>query len=258
MTEPGLVYPPQPGWWPRTEAVGVSLTSTYGWASTATGASAAQGTASGTYGWAADAHGVAPVLAFDTVGTNGGSASGTTLSISILPTALAYVLVDINVGSNVTITQCNYGSTAMTALGGQSFYNTPASGWIYRFGINYVPNPGGVAQTISIASSASTSMWAGALSYRGVTTVGTLQTVSGGSTSLSQAVTCGSNQMIVQSFALVAAGSLSTVSGGTPRYNSVLSGSGNIVAATDSTSSTTFSVTTGASHDWAGIATVFS
>jgi hypothetical protein len=52
MTEPGSITPPQPGWWVRSNRIGVAA-SEYGWAATAAGIYAPQGAASSDYGWAA-------------------------------------------------------------------------------------------------------------------------------------------------------------------------------------------------------------
>lgn len=54
MTQPGSVIPPQPGWWVRTDRIGVNG-SEYGW--TAAIAGPAAGVASGGFGWASDGAG---------------------------------------------------------------------------------------------------------------------------------------------------------------------------------------------------------
>lgn len=75
MTEPGSVVPPAPGWWVRSEHIGVGQ-GTYGWSSSTVGARAPQGHSSGTYGWTtADTIGLKNLPTF--IGANGSVSSST-------------------------------------------------------------------------------------------------------------------------------------------------------------------------------------
>jgi hypothetical protein len=52
MTEPGFVAPAAPGWWVRTNRVGITTTE-YGWQISAAGARESSGSAAGAYSWTA-------------------------------------------------------------------------------------------------------------------------------------------------------------------------------------------------------------
>lgn len=79
MTQPGSIVPPAPGWWVRSDRIGIGQGS-YGWSGTAHGARAPQGHASGTYGWATvDAVGLKNLPTF--IGASGNCNSSGSVAI---------------------------------------------------------------------------------------------------------------------------------------------------------------------------------
>jgi hypothetical protein len=60
MTQPGAIIPPTPGWWVRTDHIGVGE-GTFGWSSSTAGSRVSQGHGSGGYGWSSHAVGHTPI-----------------------------------------------------------------------------------------------------------------------------------------------------------------------------------------------------
>lgn len=73
MTEPGSIFPPPPGWWVRTDYIGVGQ-GTFGWSAHTVGGRDSQGHTSGAYGWSGSAHGVHNVPTYiGSASANGGA-----------------------------------------------------------------------------------------------------------------------------------------------------------------------------------------
>jgi hypothetical protein len=112
--------------------------------------------------------------------------------------------------------------------------------------------PGG-AQTVSV--NGGSGVFGNSISYKNVTSAA-LQTVNNSTagTALSQAVSCTSSQVIVQSFMDNYSLSIGSYSGGTSRYISFSNG----FTLSTATATTTFTATDSASTYWAGVAAILS
>jgi PE-PPE domain len=194
-------------------------------------------------------------LGFNAVGAGSSGASVASISWSHTATSGAEVFAFIAVVAGTgTVSSVKYGSTAMTQLTSK----TDSNGNIeYLYGLASAP---GGAQTVTVTPAASGIFCSGnSVSYTGVASVGTPQTVTGASGSETQSVTCTTGQMIVQGFQSAGA-NITTTSGGTNRSLVVEQGRsgpvGNNLSISDATASTTF--TTNGTGSFNGIAVVLS
>lgn len=111
MTQPGSTIPPTPGWWPRTNRVGVADIS-YGWSVDLTG----QWSGKASYRWRITAAGQKPGVKLDAVG------AGATTNLSALSwehdaAAHACVIVEVAVHGSALPTSVTYGGTEITYVG---------------------------------------------------------------------------------------------------------------------------------------------
>lgn len=184
---------------------------------------------------------------FDAVGAGAATPGSTSMSWSHTATAGAYVVVSYachtTSSPNPTV---KYGGTAMTKLGTSA---VASNSFIQFWGLAGVA---GGAQTVTITS-ALTADAANSISLKNVTSVGTPASQVYNGSPFSQAVTCTSGQVIVQSFEAVRNADItSAASGGTSRY---FDGSG--FTMNTATATTTFTATS-SGQTGAGMAVVFS
>lgn len=184
---------------------------------------------------------------FDAVGAGAATPGSTSMSWSHTATAGAYVVVSYachtTSSPNPTV---KYGGTAMTKLGTSA---VASNSFIQFWGLAGVA---GGAQTVTITS-ALTADAANSISLKNVTSVGTPASQVYNGSPFSQAVTCTSGQVIVQSFEAVRNADItSAASGGTSRY---YDGSG--FTMNTATATTTFTATS-SGQTGAGMAVVFS
>lgn len=198
-----------------------------------------------------------PAVTFDHV-SNFSVTAGSSFSGSNTATAGAYVIADIilnsGAGSASTISSVTYGGSNMTLLTSVNLNNNANNGTLFRYGI---ANVAGGSQTFAASFSSS---WYQIVctSYLNVGSVGSSTTTFGSGASLSQSsVTVSGGKMAAQVFGQGGGGTtLSSLSGGTNRYNNYSSFVGGTV--NTATATTAFSGTaSGQSSDvWAGIATI--
>jgi hypothetical protein len=196
------------------------------------------------------------VPTFDAVGDATNLAQGASISWNHTATAGAQVLLFCDIQGNVrTITSVTYGSLAMTPQGSVNLNNNVGNGTFYLYSLSGAP---GGSQTVTVTFNGAANAAGNTVSYTGVNNVGTLSTTYGSSTVPSQALTCSTNQMIVQAFGDVTT-PLSAVSGGTPRGAIVTGNTTSVsVGIQDSTASTTFSAAISTAHAYGGIGVVLS
>jgi hypothetical protein len=185
--------------------------------------------------------------------TGAGSSGRSVASISWAHTAAsgAYVFVFAAVPAGTgTVSSVTYGGTAMTQLTSKTDNNGNIE---YLYSLASAP---GGAQTVTVTGSSSSAYLAGnSVSYTGVGSVGTPQTVSVTSGSLTQSVTCTTGQMIVQGF-MDWQTNITSASGGTNRslVNWLGTSGAGVLTISDATASTTFTATGGVPYT--GIAVV--
>lgn len=193
-------------------------------------------------------------VAFDAVGAgqSTGSSTSTSLTWSHTAAAGAYVVVFISIDGNTTASSVKYGSITMTDLGSVLWNNSAVQGRTYMYGLASVASG---AQTVTVTLAAAEWAVANSVSYTNVTSVGTPSTIFGTTSSMSQALTCSSGQMLVHAFGF--AETVSSPSGGTTRYNA---GTGGFEALLiqDATASATFAGTQSSATAWSGIGAVLS
>lgn len=145
MTEPGYVAPPSPGWWVRTNRVGINSTG-YNWAVTATGSRATQGTAAGTYNWAGASTGVSPVLL---TFINANANNGTSVTI---PTHA--------VGNIIVIASYNAG---LATIPGKPTASGTVPAWVDIDAVNGANSNGmRTAEFVATATTTTSGIWANA------------------------------------------------------------------------------------------------
>jgi hypothetical protein len=142
----------------------------------------------------------------------------------------------------------------MTLLGSVNLNNNAGNGTFYLYSLSGAPAG---SQTVTVTTGNTSILAGNTVSYTGVANVGTLSTTYGLSTAPSQALTCSSNQTIVQAFGNTT-DPLTSVSGGTQRGAIVTGAATNGVGIQDSTASTTFSGTAPSARPYAGIGVVLS
>lgn len=197
--------------------------------------------------------GVALPVAFDAVATGQSGAFFSSINFSHTATAGAYVIVDVVTDRTSTVSNVQYGGVAMALLGTSNHNNSASNGTLRRYGLAGVA---GGSQTVT--GSATGSAWARttAVSYVNVGSVGATTSVFGSGNSLSQGpITCPAGGRVVQSFSQGNGGAvLTSVSGGTNRYNTYANFTGLTISDSDTTG--TFAGTASGSPAWAGLATV--
>jgi hypothetical protein len=196
---------------------------------------------------------------FDAVGA-GASSTSVGISWSHTATAGAHVFVAVSTGtSSAAISSVTYGGTAMTVLGSIANNNNSTQGITYLYHLAAVT---GGAQTVTVSNSHP--MTGNSVSYTGVTSVGTPQTVFGSTSPFTQSVTCSTGQIILQSFGqtgyALGNSDITAYSGGTGRYRFPGTGASQpSLTISDATASTTFTATaTSGNTNYAGIAVVLS
>lgn len=192
---------------------------------------------------------VVPV-SYDATGTGATTGVATTVSWSHTATAGAYVLAAfVSTTDGTTLSNVKYGTASMALVGSQNMGGT--SGPLCIYGLANAPAG---AQTISATASASTVMNGCSVSYLHVSALGTSAVTSGSSASPSQSATRPFNGIAVQAFGCYNA-SVTSYSGGTPRYNAI-SGTGfAALAIQDSAANNpSFGAVLSGSTPWAGVA----
>jgi hypothetical protein len=184
-----------------------------------------------------------PALTFDALGA--GCALGAN-SWSHTGTAGSYVVVGFVTAS--AFTSVTFGASTMTLLGSKP--DTQSAGTLYYYRLSGAP---GGAQTVSVNSGSG--VFGNSISYKNVTSAA-LQTVNNSTagTALSQAVSCTSSQIIVQSFMDNYTQSIASYSGGTSRYIAPAP----IFTLSTAAATTTFTATDSNSTYWAGVAAILS
>lgn len=220
MTQPGAILYPQPGWWVRSNRVGVNTGLGYGWAVNAVGATHPQGSDTGTLSWACNAVGAHPPNpSFDTIGgATVGTGATQTLSHTAAAGADVFALVTTLVSE--TVSSATYNSVAMTVVGSIPLNNATTNGTLTL--LRRAASGTGSAATVSVTKSGSAhGATANSISYANVHTVSTLITNFGTGTSATIADTCTSGQII-----LAGMGSNTPITGtvGTQRWHNTGTG----------------------------------
>lgn len=190
---------------------------------------------------------------FDAVG-GGATADGTTLSWSHTATAGAYVIVALN--TRFGTFDVKYAGTTMIPLGLVYVANTGPDGAVALYGL---PNAPGGASTVTVTTGSTTWLTGNSISFTNVSCAGIVSTTYGTGTALSQSVSCGANQVIVQAFGHQGFGQLTAFSGGTHSYYNYYNSPPYYLAGLSlnySTSITTFGATASVTDNWGGISVV--
>ncbi|QKO03208.1 hypothetical protein SEA_AWESOMESAUCE_21 [Mycobacterium phage Awesomesauce] len=194
--------------------------------------------------------GVDPV-AFDAATESNGSLGDITFSHTAA--AGADVFVVVNQDRNATgVTGVTCGGVAMTALGSVLHNNAASNGRLYLFRLAGAGD--GSSKSIVVSRAGTAWYQAHAVSLLNVGSVGTLTSVFGTGTSLSQSVTVPAGGLALQVFGTGGAGgaTLTVNSGATNRLSS--STSGNATASSTASTSGTVSATSNNSRPWSGLA----
>lgn len=255
MTQPGYVAPPAPGWWVRTNRVGLAATQ-YRWDVAVAGARASIGDTGGAYGWAGTATGESPFTlpSFDAVGAGFvGLTFGADHDYSHTATAGAYVVAALASDIAATVTTMNYNGAAMTLLGTYTMSGgNSGNAWLKLYG-----KAGVAGGTKTVRCNISSGGWCcvNTVSYNNVTAVGTPVGTGGTGVDPSQAITPGAKQIVVGALGAVTSGSFSgafaSVSGGSTRANPT--GNDVNMAILDTATNTTFSADATGSGWWGAI-----
>jgi hypothetical protein len=198
-----------------------------------------------------------PAPAYDAVGA--GNSAGSVSSLTWNHTAAAGATVTAVISTNDSGSpSVKYGSSTMTKLTPSSAAD--ASGYTTYF-YKLSGAPGGT-QTVTVTPSAAADVAGNTISATSVTSVGTPAAASGAAASASQAVTCTSSQLIIQSFAELGSGggvgtTISATGGGTRRSLLALFGA-NCFSISTATATTTFTATFSATASWVGLAVILS
>lgn len=254
MTEPGYVHPPAPGWWVRTDHIGVTDTN-HEWAVSASGVIHPVGLVVGSYSWAGASTGLSSVI----YGSTGAGVSNTFAS----PVTFSHVGVNGDVVvlniivDRYSVAVATYDGVAMKFLG-RSMYNPGfggASFFLAKFSIPITAGNAGT-KTISITNPGGGWLAANSVSYQRVLSVGIPNFVAGTGTTMTQAVTCPNGSIVEQAFGVAGANASPTIthSGGTSRY--LFTTNDASLGIRDTNSSLSFTGTISASKAWGGGATV--
>lgn len=147
-------------------------------------------------------------IAFDAVGSGGANSTLTTTPVTGThsatsgATALVYCLY-VSTTNSTTLMSVSYGGTAMTQVGSTLSLGSSALGGTtyYSFATLFkLANVSSGSKTISATPGANSVVQFESVSYTGVSTVGSLQTVSTTSLSASQTVTSASGHFVSQAF----------------------------------------------------------
>lgn len=223
MTQPGITYPPQPGWWARTERIGVTA-AVYKWASALTGVITPVGRIAASYGWSSSTLGLSVPHYMSGGSARTNDASPLTWTETIPANA---ALVIVWVGDNAA-NEANVGAT----IGGTPMVlsqenQIPAGGTGASFlrCFTMLSPPAGT-QTFRVTNDNSIGLIAATAYYRNVGSLGNTLTAH----SMSESVTSSSpSTLYAQMFTYSMSGTGDTISG----YNqtqrspsSMLTGSG--------------------------------
>jgi hypothetical protein len=193
-------------------------------------------------------------ITFDASGA-GGTADSTTCSWSHTAAAGAHVWVPFLLAVNETVSSVKFGSSTMTSVTSLGLDNSTSDGVLHLYSLSSAP---GGAQTVTITLGTATFIIGTSESYKGVASVGSAATVYGASTALSQSVSLSAGQWAFQVFggASTSSALLSSLSGGTNRYNNNYQGADgylDLVTNDTNAASTTFDATGASTTYYAGI-----
>lgn len=190
---------------------------------------------------------------FDAVGV-GGSVYSTTLSWSHTAAAGAYVIVGIC--TNFGTFDVEYGSKTMIPLGLVYNANVAAAGATALYGL---ANVAGGATTVTVTTGQTTNISGNSLSFTNVSCAGVVKNTFGTGTSLSHAVSCGTNQLIVQAFGTQGLSELSSFTGGTNKSYGYYAGWGYHtvgLALSYAAANTTFGAKASVNDNWGSVSVV--
>lgn len=189
---------------------------------------------------------------YDGMGIGYAQTGGSSITFSHVATAGSYVILDMAIDRNITLSNVLYAGQAMTLLGSARFTGQSGNAGMYRYGIANAP--GGLS-TVTATTSATTYFAANTTGYINVGYMSAPQTASGNGSAPSQAVTLSeSDQIAIESIG-VYANTLGTLTGD----NNLLafSWANMSLVINDATASTTF--TTGNTGvNWGAIYTILS
>ena len=162
MTQPGYVHPPAPGWWVRTDRIGVTSTH-HEWSVSAAATLHPVGQGAGTYGWAGSATGISHVV-YSATGVGNFSATGQP-TWTHTASANDYIVVGIAAYSTGAFTAVTYGGSAMTFLGYKYSADYDGYGFVAAYG--FLDTVGGV-NTIATTRTGTNAAYGNSVSYKGV------------------------------------------------------------------------------------------
>ncbi len=193
-----------------------------------------------------------PVIQYDAMGTSSSMTGYASVSFSHVATANAFVILDICVDRDETITAVTYAGQSMTLQGSVRFTGYGGNAGIWRYTL---PNVPGGLSTVSATLSANAYFSAQTISYTGVSSIAAPTTTSGTSSAPSQAVTCTAGKVIVESIGVYAHVLTSPLAGGTNLF--AFSNSSISLDINQATASSTFT-TSDTAVNWGAIASVLS
>lgn len=177
MTQPGSILYPQPGWWVRSNRVGVNTNLGFGWASNAVGLMNPTGQSTGGYGWSGVAHGIKTPPSFQAVGPASASGTSPVTFTDTAPTGTTCTLIWVsNASSSATPTiSASFGSTSATLVGTIQVAAPSSHVFITCYQVLWVPlggSPSG-SKTVTFTGSGSAANVVNTAHYKGVSSVGT-------------------------------------------------------------------------------------
>ena len=181
-------------------------------------------------------------VAYDTTGAGYVNVNfGSAATIAHTAASGADVFLFISADRASTMSSVTYNGNAMTSLGSISYNNNNGNGVVYL----YRAAGAGTGTSKNASFTPQTSyLVAQTVSYTGVTSVGTATTNYGSSTSpTSGSITLTSGQMALCGLAAGQTGAMTSLSGGTNRYNQGEGTGGTSLDVSDATSTATFSAT---------------
>lgn len=289
MTAPGTPVIPQPGWWVRTDHVGVNTTAGFGWAVTLIGGpgpalivtptisaslhKTAVGRVAATTAPSMSATGVIKT-GFDAVGTfayvdNQTGISQTTsgshtASGGIHNVVIAFVNTTVKNGTQSANVSVTYGGTTMTAVPGGSINYRADNGHYEDVFAFYLFNPPSGAKTVTYSFGLDSTLdqlfaTCNTVSYKGVSSLGTpasSSNPSSASASLSS-VTCPANGMVTAMVGTaLATGAAISAFNQTQRFNQGTAGQGTYALIGDAGGASTesFTATLNSATHWGALA----
>lgn len=252
MTQPGFVHPPAPGWWVRTNHIGVAETS-HQWSVSARGANHPVSTGAGMYRWAGTSIGLMPVPVFSSVGVPfNGTANPLSNSYSAVSGADVLVATVCQFDGAAPTVTATYGGSSMTQVGTVNLNNNSLKGKLVVFRAAGAGNAS--TQTISITSGGGFYQMACAISYTGVASVSAAQTSFGISTTPSNTVTNSPSGVILNALGNQGFQTMFSPTGGTSRaFGSGVAGNGQSLALREANVTTAFGATLTAGDAWGGV-----